>query len=49
MTETTKLPQPVPADYPPYQGSLTDRYNIYVEAMKSMGLPFKSFDEWLDS
>ena len=30
-------------------GTLEDRYRIYVEAMKSMGKDYKTFDEWLDS
>jgi len=30
-------------------GTLEDRYNIYVVAMKSMGMDYKTFDEWLDS
>ena len=31
------------------RGTLKDRYQNYVEAMISMGLPYKSFDEWLNS
>jgi len=30
-------------------GSLEDRYAIYVRCMKDLGLPYKSFDEWLES
>ena len=31
------------------QGTLWDRYQNYVEAMISLDLPYKSFDEWLNS
>lgn len=34
------------------QGTLEDRYRIYVEAMKSMGVSDEeilTFDEWLNS
>lgn len=31
------------------RGTLEDRYQNYVEAMISMGLPYKSFDAWLNS
>jgi hypothetical protein len=30
-------------------GTLEQRYNIYVQAMVSMGREYKTFDEWLDS
>ncbi len=30
-------------------GTLWERYNIYVEAVTSMGWKPKTFDEWLDS
>ena len=29
--------------------SLYDRYLIYVQAMEDLGLPYVSFDEWLNS
>jgi hypothetical protein len=29
--------------------TLADRYAVYVEAMRALGLPAKSFDEWLNS
>tara|TARA_R110002074_G_scaffold397139_1_gene587240 strand:+ start:1388 stop:1516 length:129 start_codon:yes stop_codon:yes gene_type:complete len=28
-------------------GTLRERYEIYVTAMEELGLPYKSFDEWL--
>ena len=31
------------------RGTLEQRYEIYVTTMVLMGLPFKSFDEWLNS
>ena len=31
------------------EGSLQDRYDIYVTAMEELGQPTKDFDEWLDS
>ena len=31
------------------RGTLEDRYNNYVAAMISMDLPFKTFDQWLNS
>jgi hypothetical protein len=31
------------------KGTLEDRYNIYVEAMVSLGREYITFDEWLDS
>jgi hypothetical protein len=30
-------------------GTLQDRYDIYVAQMESLGLPVKTFDEWLNS
>jgi len=30
------------------KGTLEDRYNIYVEAMVSLGREYITFDEWLD-
>ena len=30
-------------------GTLEQRYQIYVEAMKSLGLPYVDFDTWLAS
>jgi len=30
-------------------GTLADRYAIYVEAMRALGQPAKTFDEWLNS
>tara|TARA_R110002020_G_scaffold364_3_gene1867 strand:+ start:332 stop:433 length:102 start_codon:yes stop_codon:yes gene_type:complete len=29
-------------------GTLRERYEIYVTAMEELGLPYKSFDEWLE-
>jgi hypothetical protein len=29
--------------------TLRDRYNVYVQAMIDLGLPYKSFDAWLNS
>lgn len=31
------------------QGTLQQRYDIYVAQAKSLGWPVKSFDEWLNS
>ena len=30
-------------------GTLEDRYDIYVDAMIDMGLPYVDFDTWLNS
>ena len=30
------------------KGSLRDRYNNYVRAMKELGLPWVDFDTWLN-
>jgi hypothetical protein len=30
-------------------GTLRDRYNVYVRCTKDLGLPVKTFDEWLNS
>lgn len=30
-------------------GTLEDRYDIYVQAMTDLGLPYKTFDQWLNS
>ena len=32
-----------------YSGSLQDKYNIYVRCMVDLGLPVKSFDDWLNT
>jgi hypothetical protein len=29
--------------------TLQDRYDVYVQACKDLGIPAKSFDEWLAS
>ncbi len=29
-------------------GTLQQRYEIYVQCSKDLGLPIKSFDEWLN-
>lgn len=31
------------------RGTLRDRYDIYRRAMIDLGLPYKTFDEWLNS
>jgi hypothetical protein len=31
------------------QGTLEERYEIYKTNMEAQGLPYKTFDEWLDS
>lgn len=31
------------------QGTLRDRYEIYVQCAKDLGWPIKTFDEWLNS
>ena len=30
-------------------GTLEDRYDIYVQAMTDLGLPYQTFDQWLNS
>ena len=34
---------------PQYQGSLRDRYDIYVACATSLGWTVKTFEEWLNS
>jgi tRNA A22 N-methylase len=29
------------------EGSLEDRYQIYVDCMRDLGKPYKTFEEWL--
>ena len=31
------------------EGTLEERYEIYLAAMEALGLPAKTFDEWLNS
>jgi len=31
------------------RGTLEDRYNIYAQTMTDLGLPYKTFDQWIDS
>ena len=31
------------------QGTLEERYEIYKTAMEELGLPCKTFDEWLEN
>jgi hypothetical protein len=31
----------------PNEGSLEDRYQIYVDCMRELGQPYKTFEEWL--
>lgn len=40
--------RPIPPA-PQYQGSMRDRYDIYVANAESLGWPIKSFDEWANS
>ena len=34
---------------PQYQGSMRDRYDIYVSCVECTGQPVKTFDEWMNS
>jgi hypothetical protein len=29
------------------EGSLEDRYQIYMDCMRELGQPYKTFEEWL--
>lgn len=40
--------RPIPPA-PQYQGSMRDRYDIYVSCVEGTGQPVKTFDEWMNS
>ena len=50
LSEETTIPV-TDAEYFDYKrdGSLDDRYAIYLEMMKGTGAYIKTYDEWLDS
>ena len=41
--------EPIAAVEAPREGTIDDRYDIYVESMRVLGQPAKTLDEWLNS